>query len=703
MNRMMLTRNLKIGAWLALALACAGAAGTGSAAVADEGGRWDSEVKALIETLPVQDGGRVKPLDTLAQFKMLKLHGKRSMTLPGTDGTPERKIDSTEWLLDCLFHPDEASDYPTFIVDNSDVIVALGLEPHTNETSGRAELRGRYSYNELLPARSRLYELGQEYSAIKEKDRDIIQRMVVDLSSNVSDFEYLINAFKFAREPIAFTGEGLPDALTGGQANVSWRSSDVLDKIDELRELGSSGNLPDSLREALTQFEFLARSAVAIPLFPPPPTALGETPPAEAKWLSPGEVLLGAFESESNRGWALPRVRMLEELSDAVGDAGAFKAALSALHGKVVGEARGLGLYGEIEREVRFYDRDYFTNALAWFLLVFFVSAFAWFSPGSRWGTWVNRVAMVMMVVPSWYLIAGIWQRCLIRDRPPVSTLYETILFIAAVIAVVALAIEVITRRKIALPVGAFLGALGMFLSIKYEHKEAVDTMPSLVAVLDTNFWLSTHVTTVTAGYAAGLFAMGLSVVYLVARTIEWLVVRKAESRERLAAVNRTVTRITYGVICFGLLFALVGTVLGGIWANYSWGRFWGWDPKENGALMIVLWMLAILHARMGGYIREFGLHLASLFLGMVVAFSWWHVNLLEVGLHSYGFTSGLKTILFAFYGIVLLLIGWGFVLRLLLRRAERLARTTAREPRKKAGVAGSKQPPIEGAAPTPN
>jgi hypothetical protein len=105
-----------------------------------------------------------------------------------------------------------------------------------------------------------------------------------------------------------------------------------------------------------------------------------------------------------------------------------------------------------------------------------------------------------------------------------------------------------------------------------------------------------------------------------------------------------------YGTICFGLLFSVVGTILGGIWANYSWGRFWGWDPKENGALLICLAEIAILHGRMAGWLRYHGMALASLGLGIVVAFSWWHVNQLGVGLHAYGFTEGILTALTWFY-----------------------------------------------------
>jgi ABC-type transport system involved in cytochrome c biogenesis permease subunit len=246
--------------------------------------------------------------------------------------------------------------------------------------------------------------------------------------------------------------------------------------------------------------------------------------------------------------------------------------------------------------------------------------------------------------------VVGITERCVIRGRPPVSTLYETILFITATSALVAMGIEWINRQRIALSVTPILGAMGMFLAMRYEFREAVtagDTMGSLVAVLDTNFWLSTHVTSVTLGYSAGLLAAAIAHLWLITKAIGF--------GDR--GFHRTIARMAYGVLCFGLLFSVVGTILGGIWANYSWGRFWGWDPKENGALLIVLWEIAILHARMGGYIRDLGLCIMAVLGGCVVAFSWWGVNLLNVGLHSYGFTEGAGAALNVFYGLELLFV----------------------------------------------
>ncbi len=95
---------------------------------------------------------------------------------------------------------------------------------------------------------------------------------------------------------------------------------------------------------------------------------------------------------------------------------------------------------------------------------------------------------------------------------------------------------------------------------------------------------------------------------------------------------------MVYGSACFAILFMVIGTVLGGVWADQSWGRFWGWDPKENGALMIVLWLAILLHARLGGLIKDRGLMVMSVFSNIVTSFSWFGVNMLGIGLHSYGF-----------------------------------------------------------------
>jgi ABC-type transport system involved in cytochrome c biogenesis permease subunit len=171
--------------------------------------------------------------------------------------------------------------------------------------------------------------------------------------------------------------------------------------------------------------------------------------------------------------------------------------------------------------------------------------------------------------------------------------------------------------------------------------------MQMMQAVLDSNFWLATHVITITLGYSATFLAGAIAMVYLLAR-----VLTSAVTPER----ERSMMRMVYGVACFALLLSFVGTVLGGIWADQSWGRFWGWDPKENGAALVVLINAIILHARWGGMIRARGIAALAVFGNIVTAWSWFGTNMLGVGLHAYGFMDSASMWLTIFVGTQLLL-----------------------------------------------
>ena len=192
---------------------------------------------------------------------------------------------------------------------------------------------------------------------------------------------------------------------------------------------------------------------------------------------------------------------------------------------------------------------------------------------------------------------------------------------------ILGIVLERIYRRGFGTAVAAAAG----FASLIVAHHLASDgdTMEMMRAVLDSNFWLATHVVTITIGYSgtflAGALAIGLHAAQAACARIE-------------PATSKVLLSMVYGVVCFALLFSFVGTVLGGIWADQSWGRFWGWDPKENGALLIVLWNAIILHARWGGYARERGIMVMAIFGNVITSLSWFGVNMLGIGLHSYGF-----------------------------------------------------------------
>jgi len=605
---------------------------------------WDDATVDLFATLPVQDGGRVKPLDTFARFTLLRLNGKRSFTTE--DG---RKLDSMKWLMDCLFYPDAAKDYAHFVVDNAEVISSIGVETHQAK-------RDRYSFNELEPGMHKLFQLDNEYRQKDEKELTLVERQIMNLSENVMTFSQLIFYFEFAK--LTYAGE--PGTAVGAMIRpedkaplslVLMRMPEVMKQLREKgatlgsdainREAQAIAGLMDNLERALSPTHILALM---------PPGALDDK-----VWRSPADIATVAFDFQNPQraeGNPVDMLAVLERLPSLRDQPEQFREVLSTFHGLTSQAAAKRGEYDKVPLEVTYYRMQLPLYSQVFYLLAFLVVALTWMLPFNKWWRYATQAAIV---VPTGMLITGIVIRCIIRERPPVSTLYETILFITAVAVVVALIIEQMNRQRIIIALAAILGCLGMFLANRYEAKEGVDTMPALIAVLDTNFWLSTHVTTVTMGYAAGMLAGAIAHVYVIGRVL----------RIRLAdrAFYRGITRMTYGVLCFGLLFATVGTILGGIWANDSWGRFWGWDPKENGALMICLWSLVILHAKMGGYIRDLGINLGAIFLAIVVTFSWWGVNNLGVGLHSYGFTSGVWTNLFIFWGIESVLLLAGFVL----------------------------------------
>ena len=387
------------------------------------------------------------------------------------------------------------------------------------------------------------------------------------------------------------------------------------------------------------------RTPARFALFPPADNAAKE-------WNSVGELIVQAFEQQEGVG--PKQAELLAAFEDAIiarDDAAQFQAKLTAFCASLQTLARERGEYAKIPVEVTYYRYQFFYYALIFYILAFLIVASSWLAPRAAW---LNIVGYLATVVPTLLLAAGIAFRCVIRGRPPVTTLYETILFATAVAVILALIAELVGRKRIALSVGVILGVLGVFLANKYEAREGSDTMPSMVAVLDTNFWLATHVTTIAIGYAAGMLSGALAHAYVFGRALG---LKKNDS-----GFYDTITRMVYGVFCFGFVFTFIGTLLGGIWANESWGRFWGWDPKENGALLICLWQLIALHARLGGYIRDLGMNLAAIFCGMVVVFSWMGVNLLGVGLHSYGFTSGAMTSLAAFWTVETAVIVLGLI-----------------------------------------
>ncbi|MEE9126053.1 MAG: cytochrome c biogenesis protein CcsA [Planctomycetota bacterium] len=612
---------------------------------------WPAEVVRLAESFPVQEGGRVKPLSTLAQFAMLRIHGKRTMRF--VNG---RRYTPTEWLLDCLFYPDQARRHEVFLIEDWEVLDALGLP------RGDKRRRDRYSFEFLSAAAKRLSEKGSESQELKDRKVPLtaVQEHILVLYHNYREFDLLARYLDFARVRYRTHHPALRK-MFGGQESVPF--SQMLASAPELmagiRSLMNGKDLEESpealeLSKYLYDLHQLGGGAAILAYMPPEPGEVFQEHSFQGTgrtWLSPAMLTDRILEQRRRTPQKIALLEPWERLVRLRDEPEAFTAEFRSFHDSIRTLTDARGEWQKIPMEVSFYRADYFYWGQILFVLSFLLCALQWLRPNSRL---LYRATWVATLVPLGLLVTGIVIRCILRDRPPVSTLYETFLFITTVAVVVAVIIEWINRRRVAQLVAAVMGAVGLFLAMGFEGLEKQDTMPTLLAVLDTNFWLSIHVTAVTIGYAASMAAAGIGSVYLLSKLFG---VRRGD-REWY----RHVSRMTYGTICFGLVFSTVGTILGGIWANDSWGRFWGWDPKENGAFMIVLAQIAILHGRMGGYLREFGICLVTPLLGVVVLFSWFHVNLLGVGLHAYGFSSQLKRGVYTGYGVMIALFVLGYL-----------------------------------------
>ncbi len=603
----------------------------------------DPAIVSAFQSLPVQEGGRVKPLDTYARFLLLRLHGKQSIAVDHASLPGVKKLKATEWLLLSWFRPDIARDLPLFVVDNSQAVGEIGVDPKG--------LRDRYSWNEIVKGKDELVKRAQSYSEIESADRTGVQRNVIDLARNFFDFDAVSDFLTAARTDWRKEiGAILPAAAAAELAGDG-----PLSVWDVATRLG--GMIRERKLEALGQETSNKLLELFINTTLRPGKTLAFLPPDDAKndtWMTVEQTVTNLMRDGTLSEGDLRRSKAREALVAASLKPETFKPAVQAWVDDVRAQAEKRGELKHVDREIRYHQRDYFTNALVWYLLGFLIALVGLLAPQTGWSRWSARVAWVTLILAVGYNTWGIVERCIINDRPPIATLYETIIFIAGCIALVGLFIERVTRQGIGLVVAGFTGALGMFLANRFMALDGQDTMPTLEAVLITNFWLATHVTCINIGYAGAMLGSVVSMVYVIQRLFA--------RGDRAVEVRRLLTRITYGIVCFGLLFALVGTVLGGIWANDSWGRFWGWDPKENGALMIVLMGLIILHARLGGYIREIGLHVLSLILGAITLFSWFGVNQLSIGLHSYGFTAGISLALNTGYtikGVFALICGW--------------------------------------------
>jgi ABC-type transport system involved in cytochrome c biogenesis permease subunit len=571
--------------------------------------------------IPTQFGGRVMPLDAFARQTLKAISNKESLPMENAPEAIKKRVDgkkmsAIQWLMEVASDQPELRYLPMFRIDAEEVRSQLKLERRKSKL---------YSLDELLAEWENAQPL---LKAAKAKDvaaQSFKERKLLELDRRTRQFTLTSVSFRLPRIPDV-PMDNLPEGVTEEMVR-RFMITQLRQELEPLQSANAARVIPPTEGEVERSVNDPDWKPFALAFF------------NEA--IESG----GDFDADNMRTDAFSRIietyadadkKKYEAFNDAVDDQLAL-ASSQPIPGFVPAK---VGLERWME------SNSPSTRAMILYLIALIMGLvfFAVGTPALRKATW--GVLLVAFLIHS----VAILSRIYITGRAPVINIYSSAVFIGWASAIFGLVIERVFRLGFGNMLAAVSGVLTLLVA---SGLSTGDTMPVLQAVLDTQFWLATHVISVSLGYVATLVAGTLGAGYLVCN---WL--KAGEKYER------SLYRMIYGAACFGILFSTIGTILGGLWADDSWGRFWGWDPKENGALLIVIWNALMLHARWDGMVKARGFAILAIGGNIVTAWSWFGTNELGIGLHSYGFTEGVLMWLSIYIGSQLLLIAAGLLTR---------------------------------------
>ena len=566
--------------------------------------------------LPVLAGGRVMPMDTLARVSLLQMN-HHGIEEAGESQKPVQKPSQTQWLLEVLMLPEHADSTKVFEVTNPDILDLFGWRK-----------AGTYSFNDLQPFFAKIEEQAGQAAQTDTDARNAFQRGIVRLRDILRLYVQLKNTI----EP-----QDSPDF--GKEVQVFQET--IQPGLEAVRNRDAGKQFDDQAFQRILLFthryQSLAQAKYAYAI----PNLSGKT--ENDRWSPVSEALLSAIGTGQIPYPVTVYGRMVSAYRN--GDAPGFNQALNEYQQYL---AKNFSL--ELDRptlEYFFNSAQPFYQSLVLYLVVFLLALFSWLV----WPKTLGQAAFLLLGFAFVVHTAGLILRMYIQGRPPVTNLYSSAIFVGWATVLFCLVLERIYRNGIGSVCGAVIGFTTLLIAQNLQFDG--DTMEMLRAVLDTNAWLATHVVGEVLGYSAVFLGGLIGIIYIF---------RGVFTTSFDENASKTLGRMIYGVVCFATLFSLVATVLGGIWADQSWGRFWGWDPKENGALLVVLWNAIILHARWGGFARERGVAVLAVFGNVIGSLSWFGVNMLGVGLHSYGFMDQAFGPLLAFVASQLVIMGIGLL-----------------------------------------
>jgi len=586
--------------------------------------------------LPVLLNGRVQPFDSVARNALLQMRSTGDLPLELLPSWQfwrhPKKLRSTEWLLEVMCKPSVADTRSVFLIHHPEIISELKLGEIGIEKSG---LR-YYTFEELFPVLGEIQRQARQASELEDAQRTPYQKQVLKLAFALSQYRKLKNSIQpeDAHNFVDMIAQ-YQSALPAGVAAI--RAQRAGQQVDETAE-------SELRRFAAVAQSFDKVANLALPRIIPP-----RDPVADPDgWENPGESLLALINGSELQ----PAVQFYARMATAYAhdNVAEFNSAVAGYRN---------WLQPTFKSQVTKGRAEYYFNQIKAFLhaIIIYLAAFV-LAGGAllTFGAWpglsesLRRAAYYLIGLAFVLHTFALIYRMALEGRPPVTNLYSSAIFIGWGTCVLGWILERVYRVGI----GSAVAGLAGFVTLLIAHNLALggDTMEMMRAVLDTNFWLATHVVVITLGYAATFVAGALALAYVVLGVFTKVLRNPLVPAEpQRGDVGKALLMMVYAIVCFATLFSFTGTVLGGIWADQSWGRFWGWDPKENGALLIVIWNAIILHARWGGLVKERGLANLAIFGNVITAWSWFGVNMLGIGLHSYGFMDAAFKWLMLFFG----------------------------------------------------
>jgi ABC-type transport system involved in cytochrome c biogenesis permease subunit len=582
--------------------------------------------------LPIQFEGRVQPIDSWARNSLNIVSGHQFVRDDKGEYLPN--VSPSQWLLETISGTGKWAEYKIIRIDHPDIKQMLGLKVTEKD----------FSWNELFKDPNNFKKLDEQArlaSEVPDKQRDAYQSQMIELHQRLGIFIRVQQVNDAEFEYSMGSRESVPQLVSA----IETVDPQFRQRVQSLDETGFKQAISEDLAKLdVDKLTTEQRSAVGAFMNRDERIKVNQ----RLMGIPPDQKLFLAAPLRSGDKWAAISDAALLGPQQMPQSAAMFLNIVSDFASSRAGDFNGdvakyqAQLQSAIPDDMSKVDYESFVNRFDPFLIctIFYVTILLLaLASWVFWTTPLKRTAYWLLVFTFLVHTFGLISRIYISGRPPVTNLYGASVFIGWGIAFFCIALEFIFRNTIAMVTGATAGCLTMLVAAGLSSVEG-DTMKQLQAVLDTNAWLATHVVCVTLGYIATYLAGLLAIVYIL-RGILSSSLTKEESKDN--------AKMVYGILCFAMLFSFVGTILGGIWADQSWGRFWGWDPKENGAVLVVLWNALILHARWGGLVKERGVMVLAILGNIVTSWSFFGTNMLGIGLHSYGFMQSAQFWLVAF------------------------------------------------------